>query len=548
VDEAAEPRRFGAHPPRRGGLELLVRDLALDRFEAAALMALTAISLALLLLLLPDGRPLSGADGTLPPDQLQYFAWIREASEHGLIGNLFDLAPGERVFLHPGFVLSGLAHRLTGASIPLSYQLWKPVAVAVTFVGTLAYVRRLLPPGGQRRVALVLSLFAVMPAAAVVAWTDWGGNLRAFAFDFIAEEMWSAGHLWGYLMTSIAVFLMPLVLLALESWRESRRRRTLLLASAGAGLVCWLQPWQGMTLALIVIAVEALRFLWGRARPAAPLMLVPTAVALPALYYLLLSLRDPSWRLAAEQNAPGALVVWSWPWWAVAVTVLPFVVPAALAYRLPADGWQETAVRVWPLAALLVYVQPLGTFPYHAFQGLALPLAILATQGVASVWPRPRPVLVATALALLVLPGLVHKVELGAVNIDRGEYPYFITPDEHRALEALRSDPRVGGVLARPYTGYFVPYTTGRETYVGAVSWSPDFPRRSALATALFQGGLGDEQARAFVHSTGARFLFSDCGDLADLDDQLEPLLESVRRYGCATLYVLRAPSPRPRG
>ena len=65
--------------------------------------------------------------------------------------------------------------------------------------------------------------------------------------------------------------------------------------------------------------------------------------------------------------------------------------PAALAYRLPAPGWQDVAVRVWPFAALAVYLAPVGTFPYHAFQGMSIPLAVLAVQGVLSVWPRPRP-------------------------------------------------------------------------------------------------------------------------------------------------------------
>ena len=32
-------------------------------------------------------------------------------------------------------------------------------------------------------------------------------------------------------------------------------------------------------------------------------------------------------------------------------------------------------MRVWPFAALAVYLAPVGTFPYHAFQGLAIPLA-----------------------------------------------------------------------------------------------------------------------------------------------------------------------------
>ena len=40
-------------------------------------------------------------------------------------------------------------------------------------------------------------------------------------------------------------------------------------------------------------------------------------------------------------------------------------------------------MRVWPLAALAVYLAPVGTFPYHAFQGMSIPLAVLAVQGVA---------------------------------------------------------------------------------------------------------------------------------------------------------------------
>ena len=38
-------------------------------------------------------------------------------------------------------------------------------------------------------------------------------------------------------MTAIAVALMPLVLLAVEDWRDGRRPRTLALAAAGALLV-----------------------------------------------------------------------------------------------------------------------------------------------------------------------------------------------------------------------------------------------------------------------------------------------------------------------
>jgi len=525
----------------RHALGWTARRLGLDRFELGCLVILAGVSLTFLGPLLTRGRSLSGADGLYPADQLQYLAWIREASHHWLIGNRFDLTPGGRPFLHPGYLLSGLLNRATGLSIPASYLLWKPFAVVVTFAGSLAYVRRFFPAGGRSRAALAIVLFAVMPACAVVAWTGWGGNPRAYTFDFISGEMWTGQYLWGYLMTAIAVFLMPLVLLAVERWRGQRGALRLWLAAAGALIVTWLQPWQGATLAVIVVAVEAVRYARVRERPPWRLALVPVAAALPALYYAVLQASDHSWRLAADANAAGSQPSWHWPWWAIVLTVLPLAAPAALAYRLPAREWQDLAVRVWPLAALAVFLQPGGTFPYHAFQGLAMPLGVLAVQGATSFprW-RPRPSLVIAAMGLLVLPGFAHKVQLARNNEHSGNYPYFIAGGELRAVDWLEDDPRPGGVLAPTYSGFFVPYTTGRETYVGALSWSPHYRRRHLLAEALFSGRLTGAPARAFVRSTHARFLFADCRGLPNLAPELGPLLASVERFGCATVYVLR--------
>ncbi len=506
----------------------------LDRIELGALVALAGLSVVILAALLTKGRALTGADGLLASDQLQYFTWIRQASEHGLIGNEYDMAPDHRVFLHPLFLISGVLHAVAGITVPLSYLLWKPVAVLLTFAGALLYVRRLLPPGGQRHAALILVLFAVMPASWLVAWSDWGGNPRQYTFDFISGEMWSGQFLWGYLMTAIAVFLMPLVLLAAERGRR-------LPAAAGALAVAWLQPWQGATLALIVVAVEALRWRRSGQRPAAAALTVPAAVALPTAYYLVLSLTDEAWKLAGESNAAGSQATWSWPWWAIALTVLPLAAPAALAYRLPARGWQELAVRVWPFAALAVYLAPVGTFPYHAFQGLAIPLSILAVQGVVTVWPRPQPALVVGLLALMTLPGIAHKFSVAVNSIRAAGDPYFVFEGEQRALDALERDPRPGGVLAPAYGGHMLPYRTGREVYVGALSWTPDWEARVRETRELFEGDMGPAEAQALARRSRARFAFVDCRPgLRDLRPLLGPLLERVDRYGCATVYVLR--------
>lgn len=512
----------------------------LDRVELGALVALSGLSVLVLAALLTKGRAITGADGLLASDQLQYFTWIRQASEHGLIGNEYDLAPDHRVFLHPGFLISGVLHGVTGITVPLSYLLWKPVAVGLSFLAALAYARRLLPPGGRRHVALILVLFAVMPASWIVAWTGWGGKPRQYTFDFIAGELGTAQYLWGYLMTAIAVFLMPLVLLAVERWRDNRRTRLLVGAATGALLVCWLQPWQGGTLVLILVVTEALQYRRTGRRPPLALLAVPGAAMVPAVYYLVLSRVDAAWELAGESNAAGSQATWSWPWWAIVLSVLPLALPAALAYRIPARGWQEIAVRVWPFAALAVYLAPVGTFPYHSFQGLAIPLSILAVEGVASRW-SPRPVVVVACVALMTIPGIAHKFSVAVNSIRAAGDPYFVFGDEQRALDWLEDDPRPGGVLAPAYGGHMLPYRTGREVYVGALSWTPNWSDRVSETQALFEGDMDAAQAQALAHRSRARFVFEDCRPgLRNLRPLLGPLVEREERFGCATVYVLR--------
>ena len=269
--------------------------------------------------------------------------------------------------------------------MPLSYLLWKPVAVGLLFWGVLRYVRRLLPEGGPRHAALVLALFAVMPASALVAWTGLGGKPRQYTFDFIAGEL-QLGPVpvglpddrdRGRADAARAARGRGLAAHAAHAHARARRRSA---ACSSAGC----SRGRAATLVLVLLAAEALT-LAARARAPAggAARGARSRRAVPAIYYALLERTDAAWELAGQVNAAGTQITWSWPWWAVVLTLAPLALPAALAYRRPARSWQELALRVWPLAALAVYLAPVGTFPYHAFQGMTIPLAVLAVQGVA---------------------------------------------------------------------------------------------------------------------------------------------------------------------
>jgi hypothetical protein len=88
--------------------------------------------------------------------------------------------------------------------------------------------------------------------------------------------------------------------------------------------------------------------------------------------------------------------------------------------------------------------------------------------------------------------------------------------------------------------GLLVPAYTGRETWVGAGSWTPDFVRRSQRAEDLFAGRMSPAAARALVRRSGARFLLSDCHGRADIARTLAGFTEPPRRFGCATVWRVR--------
>jgi hypothetical protein len=97
-------------------------------------------------------------------------------------------------------------------------------------------------------------------------------------------------------------------------------------------------------------------------------------------------------------------------------------------------------------------------------------------------------------------------------------------------------------VLARAtYVGLIVPAETGRRTYVGTCLWSqPNCDQRVVATANLFTGADSPAQARAFVRSTGARFLLEDCNSDANLTKLLSPLVVSAKRFGCASVYEVR--------
>jgi hypothetical protein len=448
---------------------------------------------------------------------MMYLTWIQDASRHLLVSNLFVLRPTPHDYLQPAIVISAGLVRL-GVAPWVALIVWQPVGVGCLFFAIRGLGRSLFAGHVSRRAALVVALF--------------GGSIGTYMFPDLWIGFWS----WGY----------PFALLGLASAIASlllyARGRMTLLAAVLAGLASWMHPWLGEVLLLIFLGTEATISAATRRRPQlARLGAVLVGGGLPLAYYAALSHFDLSWRLGRHASTG------SFPISTFVLMLAPLLLPSLLAYRVRPSTFLQAAMRVWPAAALLVLFladQGAGNTPAHALLGITVPLAMLAVEGIASL---PRPSFVSrrmvAALATLATLGVCVPVTISSMK-DSSVHVHDtvrVGNSGWRALSYLAHAPQPGGVLAAQTLGLMVPGETGRRTYIGNGFWSqPDPELRRRLVRELTEGQMRPIRARAFVRSTGARFLLAGCGShFRRLARELRPLIVSERRFGCAAVYLL---------
>ncbi|HWF33778.1 MAG TPA: hypothetical protein VG295_00350 [Solirubrobacteraceae bacterium] len=513
-----------------------------DLFELALLAGFAAVALWVLGLdlwqVVVNGRHWTGTDGLFLTDQMQYLAWIQDASRHLLASNLFVLHRTPTDYFQPLVAISG---GFTAIGVPawLVLLLWKPVAVLCAFFVIRAYANRCLSGLWERRAALVLGLF----------FGSWG----------VLGDLWLPLWSWGYPFGLIAIAALAGALLLYDRARTARR---LAWGPALLGaLASSLHPWQGEILIVIVIGAEVV--LWAQAwrsgeadvvaglfrrrstkfrRIELPIITV-LATALPLAYLAILGRVDLSWGLARQASHH------SFPLASVVIAIAPLLLAAAFAGRTHTRDFMAVATRVWLPAALAVYLvsaTSLSATPLHAFAGITIPLGVLGVEGVQRAgWRRVpgRVALGALAIAAATIPATVYEMRIAPDYMGPARTnANFISAGMQSALDYLSDDPHPGGVLTRGYLGVIVPAETGRNTYVGGCQWSqPNCSGRIVGAERLFAGTQAAPVARAFVLGTTARFVLSGCGWGPDISHVLAPIASSVHRFGCATVYTIRA-------
>ena len=427
------------------------------------LVLFAAVSLFVLALdlwqVVANGRVWTGTDGVYIVDQMQYLAWIKDASRHVLASNLFVLRSTPTDYFQPAVVISGGLTAL-GMAPWLALLLWKPVAVVAFFFAVRAFVRRSLKGLWARRAALVLALF-------------FGSYTLVYGNVSVLGDLFPGFLTWGYVFGVLALAAMVAALVVYSDARSTPRR--LWLPGLLGALASLLHPWNGELLIVMVVAAEAV-MLVSRRYGRGELKLTAATVlgtGAPLIYYAILGKTDISWKLAQVASKHSFSFV------SIVIAVAPLLLPALIAYCRRPTTFLDTATRVWPVAAFGIFLQSgtsLGATPLHAFQGITIPLAVLAVEGLQTVgWQRLRyPVLIgAIAVAAFTIPTTIKELSIArSLAAPTADNANFITHDESAALDFLSNDKEPGSVLTRSYLGAAVPGQTGRHTYVGDCLWS----------------------------------------------------------------------------
>jgi hypothetical protein len=313
-------------------------------------------------------------------------------------------------------------------------------------------------------------------------------------------------------------------------------------------LVSWLHPWQGVTIVLLTIGL----LVWSRGRQAAAMLTGIAAAGLPLAGYLALSHFDASWH-----SANGAGHVTRASFLVLLAALGPLGIVAIAGIRQPRGDLQERALLLWPVAILLQYyrIAPASSAA-HALEGIAIPLSVLAaraTERSFSIRLSPglsnrlasirrvsgRDFALCAIVMGLSVPGVVHLARTLLPAIGNGSGGQTVGASDWAALRFLAALPGDGGVLAPQPLGAEVPGFTGKPTWVGHPLWTPGYGERGRLAAEVAAAKLPPPVVRWEVARSGAKYVLTGCGS-PSLRSVLAPLVRDVRRFGCATLYVVR--------
>jgi len=556
-----------AEPKLRVGASARTGEWAFVLGTLAMVLAITALPYLYSHLSAPADRQFMGIMLNVP-DHAQYFSWMRELSEAPLAANKLTSEPNAPVFFNLLWWALGRLAVTTGLSYAGAFQVLRVVATAAFFVLLYRLCAYLLRDRWARRTAFLLTAVSSGFGWVLVLLkhTVLDGRLLYPLDVYIAEgntflSILAYPHFVAA-ATYIAVF--ELVLRGQESGQ--------LRYSVAAGVVALFLGWQhAYDLILMYGVIGGYTLLVALRDRRVPRYLVRGLVVIvamsvwPGLYSFVLTSLDSLWGQVLSQftNAgvytpnPLHLVVLLGPAFLLALYTLVRDKPL----RLQGLDNRRLFVRAWLLGNLVLIYLPVN-FQVHLLNGIQVPIAIIATEGLrthivpllgrvtAQRWPTLRasvPVLAATALLLVVMPTNAYLWAWRFVDLGRHNYPYYLHRDELAAMAWLESNALPEDVVLSSETvGQYVPAYTGAHAFLAHWAQTVNYYERREQVRSFFDEETPDARRRQILHAHGVDYLIHGPAEraLGAYDPQELPSLLPVYESGVVRVYRVAGNEP----
>ncbi len=502
------------------------------------------VGLVIIIVLVLTSFPYAFAALTAPPekhfmgfilnvsDHSQYLAWYKGFQTAFLISNKLTPEPNLPIFFNLLWWTLGRFGRYTGLSHAVVYQIFRWAAGAFFLGMVYTFAALMFPDVHRRRVAfLVIALGSGFGWILIVLkYTLMRGEL-VFPLDvYIAEgNSFLCVLAYPHFAEAAGLILAVLWLLLIGEQRGQLRY------AVWAGLVTHFLGWQHGYDLLIVWGVPAVYIVarwvrdqrlptwWVKALLITGLLSWP-----PALYAVLLTRLDPTWKEVLAQFANAGVFTPSFPHMLILLG-LPFILAIVTVVLLVRDARRhrtdsagplladaELFVGVWFVAGWALTYVPTD-FQIHMLNSWQVPIGLLATVGL---FRYVRPALEqrrgVDRLAILVVPAFIVLILLTNlylwmwrfVDLNRYDYPYYLCCDEVTAMEWLAEHSPPDAIVLSSYdTGRYVPALSGRRAFLAHWAQTLDFYDKRERVERFFDAGVDDAERLETLQTFGIDYV-----------------------------------------
>jgi hypothetical protein len=465
-------------------------------------------------------------------DNNVYLGLMRQAAEgRVLFTNNFTPESNRPALFNFIYLVLGRLAGATGWSLDSVHRLFGGVSIVLLVMVTYAFIATAIRKAWYRRLALILACFGVgFIWLARLGHRLTGMHLKTIASWLVETSVFHTMLVYPHFVFAAALMVGSLLLL-LKAERTGRFMPAL------AGGLCGALLAASHTFEMVVLLPAAVTYFvldWmARERPPAlhrwlSLALI-IGVPLPVLILNHLTLtREPMWgnvvaRLDFSTPDPFRL--------ALGLGASFFIVILTFDGFLRADRTAgERMSKAWLLVALALAYFPRFNWRFHLLNGLQIPLAVLATQGLrrtafrailrrrarraAPWWPKalrgwPGVQIASGVIIVLCCLSSVNLILSYRYEAGRVAEPTYLPKADVAAFEWMgREVPRDALVFCTYATGNYIPRLSGQRVFIGEDMLTEDLAKRQSEVEEFFRPAWDDERRMSLLQRFGVDYVF----------------------------------------